>query len=349
MSTLCNQVLVVSPVFGRLTVMPYQSNIEKAFQEFDQSQPAILLVASDRVRLEYLDRRVVEEIGGEGQASSLFFGDSMTVKEVDSIITELFSPALFASQEIIRILRADEMKSAVLDAFLKAPLEGPASQRIILHATQLKANSRLRKHFHKRKALLELKPIPKKGYPAWTMSHAAALGVKIPGTVAQQLVEIGEESADRIHQCIEHLKLYCEEGASPTTKDIAALFHHHPDPNEFFLLEQILTRPSHEAERAIHELLSNGKNAFLLLNLLGRSTARLLRIASLLEQKRSRAEVIEAIGGSSWIFDKDMKLLKKTGVSKLLRLHQAIISADSRLKGRSLGDENIFSHLVHAV
>ncbi|MCB0330345.1 MAG: hypothetical protein KDD70_11785 [Bdellovibrionales bacterium] len=328
--------------------MPYLSNLDKALKQIDRNQPAYLLVSQDRIRIEHLERRLLESLGFDSPQKSLFFGESLKPSDVSTVVDEVYSTGLFAEKQVIRLLNADEMKAGTLDAFLQAKLDHPSSNALLLHAAQLKANSRLRKYFKERKALLELKPIPEKELSAWTIAHGAALGVDIHGKVAALLVEIAEQSADQVDQLIRHIKLYCDPDRPPKTEDVLALFNHHPDPNEFKLLEQILTAPPHHAEKSIYELLDNGKNAFLILNLLGKSAARLLLIRSLLEKGLSEREVTQRIGGSPWILEKDLRLVKRVRPQKLLAFHEAVVTADSRLKGKSLGADIVFSQLIHA-
>ena len=167
--------------------------------------------------------------------------------------------------------------------------------------------------------------------------------------VAELVASISEDNIDVAHQVLEHLKLFCEEGAKPTTKDVLRLFHYHPDPNEFQLLEKIFTKSPAEAERMVFELFEKGKNAFLLLNLLGKSISRLVHMQSLMKTGTAKGELAQALGISPWLVDKEAKLLKRIPPPRLKRALKAIITADSQLKSKSLGTELVFSQLIHSL
>jgi len=326
--------------------MPYLSDIKVLLQNIDANQPAYLLIASHPIRIELLERELLSFLSLTQENASHFFGDSIDDKGILGLCEELRSNDLFTPQRLIRLTNAHKLKTSALDIFLKSEVPVPPSNILLLHASQLKSNSRLRKHFAKKNALIELPEMKEAMLGQWAIEHAKSIGMKIGKDVAQLAVSISEESPDGIHQILHQLQLYCEQGKAPTVSDLSELFHYHPDPNEFQLLEKVLTKPPQEAEDNLRDLLDAGKNAFSLLNLMGKSASRLLLIRALINKGIQQSKIASIIGAPPWLVKKEIQLLQRANMSRLRAFHKALITADAQLKGKSLGMEAVFSQLL---
>lgn len=326
--------------------MPYLSDLKAPLKTIDSSQSAFLITGSHRIRLELLEQQFLPTIGIDRTNSSLFFGDSLDEKGLSQILDELNTNDLFTPRRLIRIINGHNLKTGVVDTLLKSTLPEQPANVLLIHAHQLKSNSRLRKRFAENKALIELPELKENILSQWVTKHAESLGMPVTNEAAQLVVDIADGSPDTIDQTLQQLKLYCELDKAPTKADVLALFRHHPDPNEFQLLEQLLTCPPHEVDQSFEELISSGKNVFSLLNLMGKSASRLLLIRELLKQGTPEAKIPSVVGAPPWLVKKEMQLLRKTNFLQLRSFHKRLITADAQLKGKSLGTQAIFSQLV---
>ena len=272
---------------------------------------ALLILCPDRVRLQDALTKSLQELGFCDAETVSFHASEFSNKDFTRLEHLLHSPSLFAEKQVFVIHQVQDLKVNLVDALLECPFETLANTLVVLTASSLKANSRLKKFFSKNHYLIEKQPLSAKDFPQWLIDQAKSLDVSLSKKVATTIMEIADCNPDEADRMVRHLCIYCD-GKSPTTNDVFTVFHHHPDPNEFELLDQALSSPTEvESLRTLQDLLHSGKNPFLLLNLLGKTLSRLLSIRTLLEKKTPTSEIQEVLGISSWILSKQLPLAKQ--------------------------------------
>lgn len=308
---------------------------------------SILIICPDQVRLQETRDLIIKKLKLSTSDRRLYYGDELKVDDIRKIKSDLYSTSLFEPKQIIEIKRVEALKPNIIDAILDTKLAQDHSNFLLLTASNLKSNSRLKNYFKKINGLIDIPALKNAELTSWTIKKGKDYQIQFNASEASLIAQIAEDSPDKIDQMLKQLSLYSED---PKLKkeDILELFFAHPEPNEFLLIEQALNNTL-AAEKTLNELLLQGKNSFLLLNLIGKTLSKLLQINLLKDLGHSSHAIQSQLGLPPWLFSKQSKLAANFSIEKLKELIGTVITVDSRLKNKSLGEELILTELIRTI
>ncbi|MFM1847402.1 MAG: hypothetical protein RL417_876 [Pseudomonadota bacterium] len=309
--------------------------------------PAVMVVCPDGVRRE----RVVETLlkpftnTRDPLAVKRLRGEDLSPRALEELKNDLLSVSLFSPKRFF-VIRDIERATAAAAKELAAIIETiPPGSHVVLTAAELKTTNPLHKVFSKAKRLVEFPPLEGLDLKRWVQKELKAAGLtEIGSGVVETIIDVGGDSAETISTVIERTALYLD-GGKIEVKDVRSLFTAAPDPNEFALIDAIAAKNPAGVEVLLHELFEEGKNPFLLLSLLGRTYSNFLVIKRLLDSGRSPADVRQLMGMTQWVFDKQLQGLRRYSTPQLAKALGAIVRADSKLKNRSLGTDEVIGSL----
>lgn len=337
--------------------MTATKEIDTLLKRFDAKENwprAILIIGQERLRRERITAKIIDKIQhslkNKSQNSEAtierYNGNNLNSQKLQTVIDSAQSISLFASFKVIvlnelQILKAPQY--ATLHELLKEQGEGSI---FILTASKLPSNNALYKHLYREKLILKFAELKGAELVKWTEHELKLQGFKSFSRKAlDALINVAESSPDKICQYTEQLSIYLDSDKLDED-DVFALFAEHANPREFVLIDYILAGKEAKAEALLSELLSGGKNPFLLLNLIARTFSNYQMIQSLAQNGKTQGQIQNELNLSPWVFKQTYRAAFKYPKAKLRKALPLILQADSRLKNRSLGPELICSSLI---
>lgn len=181
----------------------------------------------------------------------------------------------------------------------------------------------------------------------WIVHECQSRGIKqVADKATSLLAQAGNGSLDAIAQAIELCALSLDPGQPLTEAVSAEIVRIPPSTKEFALLDALAARNRGAAEVLLTTLLSSGVSPFPLVSLIQKSYSSYLAIYSLKKRGIDDRAIQETLGMQQWLFKKQRDVALRMNHSFLRAAHRAIITADSKLKNRSLGPELVLSELV---
>lgn len=317
--------------------------------------PAVLAVISpDEIRAERICLKLEQQFLASGVSPSRVQASELSERKVTALSDSLLTLSLFASPGITYVEAAQETPShglkalvALIDRLQSGSHNGCST--LIIRARELSAAHALRKAL-KGAPVIELEELKGTELVKWVERDLQSAGVSRFGSdVPHALVNLGNESPDQIHRLIEHLALYCEQGEEISSATLGAVFPLQFTPDEYELLGLIVSKRTAAAEIMIQQLLSAGKNPFLLLNLIARNYSTWLALRSLLDKGITPADARARLNLPPWLFNKHLPAVKSRSLQQLKKGIEDLLRADATLKNRSLGTDVVFSELIHSL
>jgi len=309
--------------------------------------PSIAVVAPDLVRRERLVEMLLKPFANLADpiAVKRLRGEDLSPRILEELKNDLQTVSLFSPQRYFIVREVDRANAAAQKELPKILEDIPTGSHIIVTAADLKQTNPLHKLFSKANRLIALPALEGIDLKRWIQKELknAAL-TDIENAVPDAIADVGDDSPDKILGIIERLSLYLGEG-KVTVKDVRSLYSATPDPNEFALIDAIAGSNPAGIEVLLHELFEDGKNPFLLLSLLGRTFSNFLVIKRLLDSGRSPGDVRQLMGMTQWVFDKQVQGLRRYTAPQLAKALGAIVRADSKLKNKSLGTDEVIGGL----
>lgn len=309
--------------------------------------PSIAVVVPDAVRRERLIEMLLKPFVNTADpvAVKRLRGEDITLRVLEELRNDLQSISLFSPQRYFVVRDIERIHAAVQKELPKLISEIPQGSHIVVTAAELKTTNPLRKLFSKANRLIELPALEGIELKRWIQKELKNAGLTdVESGVVEAIADVGDGSPDRIRAVIERVSLYLD-GAKVTAKDVRGLFSATPDPNEFALIDAIAAGNPAGSEILLRELFEEGKNPFLLLSLLGRTFSNFLVIKRLLDSGRTPGDVRQLMGMTQWVFDKQVQGLRRYSAPKLAQALGAIVRADSKLKNKSLGADEVIGRL----
>jgi len=309
--------------------------------------PSIAVVAPDGVRRERLTEMLLKPFVNTADpvAVKRLRGEDITLRVLEELRNDLQSISLFSPKRYFVIRDIERVNAAVQKELPKLFADIPQGSHIVVTATELKTTHPLHKLLSKANRLIELPALEGIELKRWIQKELKNAGLTdIENGVIEAIADVGDGSPDRIIAIIERVSLYLD-GGKVAVKDVRSLFSATPDPNEFALIDAIAGSNPAGIEVLLHELFEEGKNPFLLLSLLGRTFSNFLVIKRLLDSGRAPGDVRQLMGMTQWVFDKQVQGLRRYTAPQLSKALSAIVRADSKLKNKSLGTDEVIGGL----
>ena len=311
--------------------------------------PAIVIVlAPDRVRRE----RVLDALLAQfkiTQKPQRLRANELNTAAWSRLAQDLLTPSLFTPQQLFLIDQANEIPAAQLESLVAQAKELPAFSHLLFSAPKLPRANGLMKIAIKADSLIELEALKGADFKKWAARECQRVGLKPENDAALEgLMRAAEDGADTLVALLDQLANYIE---TPTfsLKQLAAIFPERIDQNDFELLDALIDGNSARVLQLVKRLELAGKNPFMLIGMLTRSYANYTRAAGLSARGMSPQAIQTHCGWTPWIGGKTVAAAKKFKTSELIKRLGSIVSADSRLKNRSLGDFAVIEELALAL
>ena len=313
---------------------------------------AVLVVALEQIRTQRLVTKFVENFKSRGvsdDAIARYDCRDMKDSDIARITDELLVQSLFSKSRLIILNHVDSFNAAQGRELLSIAAHCPVGSTILMTASKFPQNSAFAKHFRTANCLIELEELKGQDIRRWAKKEFKSHGVNsVDEQTLTFLIEASESSLDSLNSLIEHLALFSDDD-QVTIEQARQLFAHQIDPGEYAFVDTILEGRSAQAEQMLRQLFNAGKNPFLLLSLFSRTFSNLFLIRNLLEARMQPTEIREKLAQPPWLFNKNLAAAKRFSAQKLRLIIHDIVTADSKLKNRSLGPDAIFSELIHHI
>jgi DNA polymerase III delta subunit len=317
--------------------------------------PFLLVLCPDRVRQERVIGSVLKKFCPEYDEKSRrsdsltqISAESFNTSNIQNLSDNINSLSLFSKQKFILITDVEELNSSLNKKILDILEETSPDTCVILGAKKLASNSQILTFFRKNQALIELPELKNMDLTRWVEKELKTEGVTFSDEILPEaIIQSCDADPDKIAELISRLALFVDDEKA-SLNDLNSLSKHAPDASEFALIDNLPNkRMAWKSELLLTQIFKAGKNPFALLGLISRTYNNYMQIAYLREKGLSAQQIRTKLNISPWIFNKQFETSKNYSVQKLQKSLESILMADSKLKNRSLGDEAIFSALIH--
>ena len=313
-----------------------------------EAPPATLIVSPDRVRARRVADALVQHFSPTNPTIKRHAAENLTKRSIETLRSEIMNYSLFGGSTFHIIEALDDVTAALLPALSTLAADAAPPHRIIFIARSTTKANPIRKLTEKSNALLEMAEMTPAELRAWSKKELARNGVaECSDPVVDMLIEMSGNDPDQIGKRAEHLSLYCEN-SRVTTEDLKTLFVAEVETSEFALPDLIASARGPDAVALACRLLHQGKSAFPLLAITNRNLQQILLYHEL-SATRSPEAAKSSLGAPPWLAQKIAQASKKISRTASRRALEFVLRADSKLKGRSLSPEEIFSELIQGV
>jgi DNA polymerase III delta subunit len=316
-----------------------------ALSRFSSGGSFMLLLAPDEIRRERFITELQITIRVGSSATEVVRASELTVRRLHEIKDRLLTGSLFSSRLLFHFKEIQDLPEAIQAEICKIIASLPPSNFLLCSGKSLKRSSVLYKCAMKRDAIIEMTELNEAEVLSWSRQELKRVGLLPKTGVAEIITSLGESRPDRILAIIEKLSLYLEQGSVVTDSDIGELFPTEAPATEFALVDSILLGDTVGVEKLLRKLLALGKSEFAIHGLLVSTFLRYLRIRIYLDQKLSPSLIQKELSIQPWLFKRSLASVSKISTSQLRRALEKLLTAEGRLKGRSLDAETIMSEL----
>jgi len=305
-----------------------------------------MILGADESRKQRVIDRILDKYRVE-KSDSFRRLNASTLKKTDlnELEEEFSSLSIFSTRIFVQLTQIQLLPKESQDRVLALLKNQYPDTMLILDGKSLAKSSALYKWCSKADSVVAFEALKGEKLRNWVQKELKERGInKFTSQVLDSVIELGDADPDSIINLIEHLALYTDTKELLQT-DIANVFVKAPDTNEFQFIEALSTGDQAKAQILAQNILSSGKSPFALLGLLSRTFSQYMKIKLLQSQKKSALEAREELNMSAWVFDKNCKSARRYSAGALKEALKAILLADSKLKNKSLGAENIFDEL----
>lgn len=311
---------------------------------------SILVLSEDKIRIDRVITMIAEKFDFQKDGKWTVDLNKIRIKESsESDLKQLAFKSnelsLFSQKKVILIQGIEDITAGKTDLILKILESSPTDNLIIITGTKLKANSRVYKPLKKANTIIKLDPFSSNEMFRWITKEVQDFGLKANKKDLETLTVISEDSADKAYRIIEMLDLYCEDRAI-TDKSISALFPTEFTAGQFKWLDLIDSKKALQAEKHALNLIKNGGVPFMMVGSLYARYSNYYTISSMLKNGRSNNEIKQHLGVTPWLLNKYISVARNQNPQELKSKLAEILRADSMLKNKSLGTDNIISGLI---
>ncbi len=179
----------------------------------------------------------------------------------------------------------------------------------------------------------------------WIEKILRSFNIDIEPSALKFLVEYADPSPEALITELEKLASYKKEG-TVTQGDILAIITPGNDYNIFKMIDAVMARNTKTALELLSGLLMNKEEPIYILGAISKQYRQLLRIKTLLEEKKPRQEIIALLGLRDFIYKRLEAVCTKTTVKKLKKAVDLCFKTDEGLKTGLMFDEAALHALV---
>lgn len=181
----------------------------------------------------------------------------------------------------------------------------------------------------------------------WVLAECKARGItKIANDAAQMLAKGSDGCLDTIANMIEVCALSLEPDEPLTVEACSLVVKVPPAAKEFALVDALAAKNRGTAEALLSTLLAGGVSPFPLVSLIAKIYGTYLSIQSMRARGIPEGVIQTELGLQPWAYRKQREAAARMSTPFLRSCYRAILTADSKLKNRSLSPELVMSELI---
>lgn len=310
------------------------------------SPPPITLVTAPDSHRRYEALRQIEKRFTSAHSRTVIRGREANL---DQLRTELLSQSLLEPTHSLIIVRSCHELTTTLAKQLCQLLakKNISHTPILFEGEPLPATHPLLSLRSQGAKHIAYEPLSGSALERWIRNECRSRGIEaVEDEAMNLLIKVGDGSLDAIVQAIELCSLTLDLGQPLTGTVCAEIVGVPPTTKEFALLDALAGRNRGAAEVMLTTLLASGISPFPLVALIQKSYSTYFAIHSLKKQGADDRAIQETLGMKPWLFKKQRDVALRMNQSFLKSALRAIVTADSKLKNRSLGPELVLSELV---
>lgn len=338
-------------------------NVVRQIFNAESPLPLLLVTSPDRVRrdrfaLSYWERFFAEAPADDtkkrNESRSLRRGPTLErIQAADlnnevlaRLLEDLRSLSLFARKRLFLVEQVSSLSQSAAESLAKILVNARTEAAILLTGEALKADSPIIKAVPT-ECRFEIEELKGHELTRWVEKELRREGfAKFDDNVIRRLIDVGEGEPDSIIALIEKLALFCD-GDSLTLRDISQISEYQAASfGEFELIELITQGKSAKAEGSIEQILHKSPSPLVLNAMMSKSFSNYLVANYMLSRGDGPQKVAERLKLNPWVTNKVITGARRYGTSRLVNALANLLRADSKLKGKSLGNVAVFSELL---
>ena len=308
---------------------------------------ACLIVCPDFTRRDRAIARI-RETRLTQRAVTTLLGSEVDRRKCRELIDQSRNLSLFEPCRGFVIRNYEDIPAECIKELLPSLDDRSQTALFVFAGSEARAQHPLVKSLRGRGLSLELAALEGVELRRWIEREAKRLGVTIDNAAVEQLLALSGGDLDTVATALEQTALYATEPRI-SARDLGELFAIPSRTREYELLDSAMAGNRGKLLALCEQLLREGKNAFLLLNLLHRSVLQYLTIQSMRADGLSEEAMRAKSGLPPWLFQKVSSQAKNYAVPQLKKCVDVLVTADSKLKGRSLGEPLIIAEVMQAL
>jgi DNA polymerase III delta subunit len=310
--------------------------------------PVLLLSCQDNVRANRLYGRLLEI--HKGESIERIHLAALSPQSFSKLIDSLSTLSLFAATRLVAV-EIPEKKNPFATELFNSLGHVPLGTSVILRFRGPFPSADQLEGLPKETRALTLEPLVEQRMEAWLAKEAQRLASGggqgaggINAGALRLIATYGGESLDAAFQALEQVALYAD-GTPISERTVQEVITVIPEAEEFALLDLIDSGSIPRAEQLSERLLTQGSNAFLLLAMIARNQMNRIAVRGGVEAKVPDDALRRSLNMTPWVYERTKKGLTRGAGPSIKEVILAIVRADTRLKGKSLGPQPILSEL----
>ncbi len=308
--------------------------------------PVILLSCPDNVRANRLTAKLREIHKAELIERTHLA--TLNQQSFSALVDSLSMMSLFAQIRLV-VIEVPEKKNSLTEQLLNSLGHISLGTTVVLRFKSGVPSGNALGNLPNESAFIELERMQGDTLLGWLSREVTRLGNSAMNAGALRLLaQYGGDDLDAAYQALEQVILFAD-GQQITEQTVKSVITIIPEAEEFALLDLLDSGSLWRAEHLAENLLSQGSNAFMLLAMIARNQINRIAVRGGVERKIPDGTLKHALGMSPWVYERTKKIALKPNLPSMKHVISAIVRADTRLKGKSLGPQAILSEVFSAL
>jgi len=264
------------------------------------------------------------------------------------LIDSLSMMSLFAQIRLV-LIEMPEKKNPFAEKILGSLQHISSGTSVVLHYRSNTPTAQNLAQLPKDAAHIELEKMEGEKLQFWLSREVTRFGsVSINAGALHLLAQYAGEDLDAAYQALEQVALFAD-GEPINEQIVKRVITIIPDAEQFALLDLLDSGSIPRAEQLAEALLAQGSNAFVILAMIARNQLNRVAVRGAVEARATDEPLRRALSMTPWVYERAKKQIAKPNLPSMKQVIAAIVRADTRLKGKSLGPEAIIGELLAAL
>jgi DNA polymerase-3 subunit delta len=309
----------------------------------EEMHPLYLIAGSDGAKIDATRARLRARAERDGGAAALRVfepGEGRGAPDHEALLTAIPAMSLTESRRYLLADGVERWRDPQLDAVAAALSELPPDLSVVLIA-RAKAPAKLTRAVKAAKGEIHEFEAPKaREMPRVLVGDAKRLGFDLDTAAARMLVERMGATPQRLHNELERLALWADEGGEVTAADLDAMIADTSEAAVWTLADALLERDAAGALRTSERLISQGENVTGLIYGLASRLRKACAAAAMLEEGVAPKQVESSLGMHPYAAKQLVRRLQHVEVGELREATIALADLEVWCRGGAdYGDE----------